>query len=309
MSEGFDHRSLVASLGAEERKALLEQSNAPALNRAALHLAGLVVCTTWIAVGWPGWWVALVPQGILLVFLFTAMHECTHRTAFRSDWMNVTLCWGAGFLILVPPNWFRYFHLAHHRFTHDPEHDPELATAKPKTFGAYGLYLSGGPVWRALVRAMVTNAAGRKTDAFVPEKGKGKVRREALIMLVLYAALAGISLWLGTALLFWVWLVPLLLGQPFLRLFLLAEHAGCPHAASMLENTRTTFTTRLVRLISWNMPYHTEHHVYPAVPFHKLPGFHRRIQASLVNTERGYSAFHGKYAGGLDHERRAELDT
>ena len=82
------------------------------------------------------------------------------------------------------------------------------------------------------------------------------------------------SVALSSPALLWVWIVPILLGQPFLRAYLLAEHARCPHVANMLENTRTTFTTALVRLIAWNMPFHAEHHAYPAVPFHKLPRFH-----------------------------------
>ena len=56
----------------------------------------------------------------------------------------------------------------------------------------------------------------------------------------------------------------------------------------MLENTRTTFTTALVRLIAWNMPFHAEHHAYPAVPFHKLPRFHEFVRQHLRTTERGY---------------------
>lgn len=31
---------------------------------------------------------------------------------------------------------------------------------------------------------------------------------------------------------------------------------------------RATLTLSLVRLFAWNMPYHAEHHTYPAVPFH-----------------------------------------
>ncbi|MEM7425355.1 MAG: fatty acid desaturase [Pseudomonadota bacterium] len=299
MSAEPDHRRLLAAISAEERNRLLEQSDLPALNRIALHLGAIGLLSLWIASGWPGWWLALIPQGILLVFLFTAMHECTHKTAFRSDGLNQVVCWISGLILFLPPNWFRYFHLAHHRYTHDPDHDPELATPKPHDWTTYLIYLSGVPVWKNLFRAILSNAAGRNADSFVPDRASGRVRIEAQALLAFYALVAGASIWLQSMVLIWVWLVPVLLGQPFLRAFLLAEHSGCPHAASMLDNTRTTFTARLVRLISWNMPYHTEHHVYPAVPFHKLPDLHRRIQAWLVNTEPGYAAFHEKYAAGL----------
>jgi hypothetical protein len=64
---------------------------------------------------------------------------------------------------------------------------------------------------------------------------------------------------------------PLLVGQGFLRPYLLAEHTACAFTRDCLENTRTTLTLWLVRLFAWNMPYHGEHHAYPAVPFHALP--------------------------------------
>ena len=58
----------------------------------------------------------------------------------------------------------------------------------------------------------------------------------------------------------------------------------------MLQNTRTTFTNAAVRFIAWNMPYHVEHHVYPAVPFHKLTMFHAMVRGDLTVTANGYRA-------------------
>ena len=93
----------------------------------------------------------------------------------------------------------------------------------------------------------------------------------------------------------WLWLIPVLLGQPFLRLYLLAEHGDCPLVANMLENTRTTLTNAVVRFLTWNMPYHVEHHAYPAVPFHQLPALHREIRAHLYVTADGYARFTRAY--------------
>ena len=101
---------------------------------------------------------------------------------------------------------------------------------------------------------------------------------------------------LGPALL-WLWLVPVLLGQPALRLYLLAEHGDCPKVANMFENTRTTFTTGLVRLLAWNMPYHVEHHVMPMVPFHRLPELHGVMRDRLRVTAEGYVAFTKSLSG------------
>ena len=238
-------------------------------------------------------------QGILIVFLFTAMHEAIHGTAFRSARLNRIMATISGFLVFIPPIWFRYFHFAHHRHTHDPENDPELMSRKPETVAQYVLYLSGLPLWTGMAKVIAGNALGTAVERYVPEKARAKVRLEARIFVAAYAALALGSVALWSTALVWAWIVPVLCGQPFLRAYLLAEHARCPHVANMLENTRTTFTTALVRFVAWNMPFHAEHHAYPAVPFHKLPRFHEIVRAHLRSTERGYVRFHRRFAGDL----------
>ena len=104
---------------------------------------------------------------------------------------------------------------------------------------------------------------------------------EARVYVLGYALLLVGSIVTGSTLLVLLWLVPLALGQPFLRIYLLAEHGKCPFVATMLENTRTTGTNRSVRALAWNMPYHGEHHSYPAVPFHQLPRLHARLGADV----------------------------
>lgn len=136
----------------------------------------------------------------------------------------------------------------------------------------------------------------RKTATTSCPKGRAKIVLEARLFLALYTVAAGLSVALQSTVLLWTWIVPVLLGQPFLRAYLLAEHALCPTVANMLENTRTTFTTGLVRFFAWNMPYHSEHHSYPAVPFHKLPRFHQVVRRHLRTTEDGYARFNARFA-------------
>ncbi|TIX77359.1 MAG: fatty acid desaturase, partial [Mesorhizobium sp.] len=164
----------------------------------------------------------MLPQGVLIVFFFTLLHETIHETAFRTAWLNRTIATVTGFLILLPPAWFRYFHFAHHRHTHDPDNDPELMAPKPETVVQYLRYLSGVPYWTSMARVIVVNAAGRYRDGFVPEKGRDKVISEARLFLTAYAVLLMISLAVQSSLLLWVWIVPVLVGQPFLRAYLLA---------------------------------------------------------------------------------------
>lgn len=291
MSE-MDHKSFVASLTSEQRLSLTERQDLPGLIHLALHLGLIVAGGVAIMAGVPGWPVILVLQGVLLVFLFTLLHETVHRTPFASEALNIWSGRLVGLVICLPPEWFRYFHLAHHKFTHDPDRDPELEGDPPADWDGYIRILSGLPVWRFHLRTVIENALGRAKAPWLPVSAHARVRNEAQWMLAVYASIAMTGFAAGATWLFWCWLLPMLLGQPFLRLYLMAEHGRCPHVANMFENTRTTYTARLVRWLAWNMPYHAEHHAYPNVPFHKLPMLHRLTQPHLRVTERGYWRFH-----------------
>ncbi len=296
---GLTHDAFLAELTPETRAAMTTKADAPGLRRIALHLGLIAALGVLIALAVPLWPLLLVPQGIVIVFLFTALHEAVHRTAFATVWMNDAVARLAGFVIFIPSDWFRLFHFAHHRHTQDPAQDPELATPKPETWPAYVLHVSGLSVWSGALKVLVTNALGRNADGFVPGSARRTVRREARAMLAAYALLAVLSVAAGSTLLIWVWLLPALLGQPFLRLFLLAEHGRCPAVANMFENSRTTFTALAMRMLAWNMPYHSEHHAWPAVPFHRLPDLHRLTAPHLRVTEAGYTRFTTTYAAGL----------
>ena len=294
-SAGPDHRALLGSLSPGQRRELCAQAAGPAALRLSVHLGAAVAGGTYIALGLPLWWAAMLPHGIALVFLFTALHETIHRTAFRTGRANDAAAHLLGFLVLLGPRHFRCFHLAHHRFTHDPRHDPELAAPKPGSLSDYLVHLSGLPDWRWRVRTLLANAARPNADPFVPARSRAAVRREAVAFLAGYAGVAGVSIALGSSVLVWTWLLPLILGNPFLRGYLLAEHGRCPHVADMLRNSRTTATTRLMRWLAWNMPYHAEHHACPAVPFHRLPQLHAMLRRE-DRAERGYSRFNARYA-------------
>jgi fatty acid desaturase len=84
------------------------------------------------------------------------------------------------------------------------------------------------------------------------------------------------------------WMLPQLLCQPFLRAYVLAEHTGCTLDRNGLTNTRTTLTSAAVRLLMWNMPFHAEHHLYPSIPFHRLPDAHAAIRDKLRFVQHGY---------------------
>ncbi|NOD78067.1 MULTISPECIES: fatty acid desaturase [unclassified Ruegeria] len=295
----MDHKDLIASLPAETKDRLQRRSNSAGLNHLLIYLAALAALSAAILAQIPFWPVLVLPQGVLLVFLFTLSHECTHKTPFRTGWLNDAVGHLVSVPIALPFTWFRYFHLAHHKWTNDPKRDPELdGKPRPDNWPDLMIYLSGWTYWSGMAKVLVQNARGHLDAPYLPKRQHKAMKVEARILLGLYA-LTLISLTYST-MLFWVWLLPVLVAQPVLRLYLLAEHGLCPPVANMLENSRTTFTNRALRFLAWNMPYHAEHHSFPNVPFHHLPELHDWTRAHLKSTSTGYTEFTKDYARTLN---------
>ena len=305
-----DHQVALAVLGRERVAALAELTDRPGLIRLASHLS-LLTLTGWAVLAADGWWrlPAQAIHGVVLVFLFTTLHECIHRTAFRTPRLNDGVAAVTGFLNFQPATAFRYFHFAHHRYTQDPERDPELATPKPATRAQYWLHLTGVRHWVAQARGLIGQAIGHALPDYIPPRAHDRVVREARLHLSLYAAVVVVSVATGSTLALTLWIVPIVLGQPFMRAFLLAEHTGCPLVPDMLENTRTTFCHRVVRWLSWEMPWHTAHHVAPTVPFHRLGQMSAEIEAALKRTADSYPDAHRQILRFIAEGGHADMDA
>ena len=282
-------------LDRETVRRLSRRSDARGFAQLAVH-AGLLGASgflVWASRGHLWLAPALVLHGIVLCFLFCALHETIHRTAFASRWPNELVAWICGALLTLPPEYFRQFHYTHHRFTQNPARDPELAGASPATLGSYLWRVSGLPYWYDRLTATLRHAlTGRTTEVFIPQASSALVVREARVLWGCYLGVICASLYLQRADALIYWVMPALLGQPFLRLFLLAEHTGCALSDDMLANTRTTCTNAAVRLLAWCMPYHAEHHCCPSVPFHALGKLHVLIGSRTGVTARGYVGLH-----------------
>ncbi len=296
----MDGSTLTASEHAA-LKALSRRSDTRGLLQLGSHLLLLGGTTALLVLARSGPWLvpALLAQGIAIVFLFCAAHEAIHRTAFRTRTLNEAVAWVCGLAILLPPAFFRAFHLAHHRHTQDPANDPELSEPKPKTLSGYLWHLTGLAYWRGQIMALLRQAGGRAEEAFVTRQEKAKVIWEARAFLGIYVGVALLSLWTGSTLALTFWVVPALLGQPFLRAYLLAEHHGCPESRDMMLNSRTTESNAALRWLAWNMPFHGAHHAYPALPFFALPAAQEILSARPSTRASGYLGFHMRVIAGF----------
>jgi fatty acid desaturase len=275
-------------------KALSVRSDARGLTRLAIHLVLLV--GTGMLVGISGPWLklpAIVLFGIVQVALFAPAHETMHKTAFASKRLNTVVAWITACPSLLNAQFYASFHLAHHRNTQMPG-DPELGVMpEPRALPDYLARMLGLLYWRFRFRMIADCWRGDLSAyPYVSESARQSVILSVRAMSVLMFGGAIVT----GALFGWhvpleYWIAPQLLGQPFLRAYLLAEHTGCTQDANGLTNTRTTLTNAPMRLLMWDMPFHTEHHLYPSIPFHRLRDAHSAMRARLGYLQDGYTRF------------------
>ncbi|MDB5501618.1 MAG: fatty acid desaturase [Tardiphaga sp.] len=278
-------------------KELSAKSNAPGAARALSHFGaiGLTGTLLWIVMTRYGVLFAvplILVQGYLVAFLFMPVHEAAHRTVFRTKFLNTVLGHLSALTIMYPYEYYTLFHWDHHRFTQDSERDPELMFATvPTSDTQLAIAYSGIVYLFKRTRLMFRHAlTGEVVVPWIPENKRAMVVREARAYVGVYLVLLIASVALSSTLLLWVWLIPLVVGQWFLRPYLFAEHTGCDHTRSAFENTRTTYTGQLMKWFTWNMPFHVEHHAYPSVPFHALPKLNEIIDDRIAYRGQGYLA-------------------
>lgn len=284
MDASFSRRKLLTPA---ELRSLTERSDLKGSLQMASHLAavlgvavlhGQAMGTAWV-------WVTGAALGILLNFLYAAQHELSHATVFKTRKLNEVFGRIIGFIQIFPRDFDQIMHFAHHQYTQDWERDGELVR-EPYTLRTYLLWLSGITYWRNRVLGVIRRARGIVIEPFIRAGEEARVIRESRLHVLGYAVVALISVIAGSwaALTFWV--IPMMLTKPIHQLQNTIEHLGLSHENDIMENTRSTRANALQRWLCWQMPYHTAHHTFPAVPFWKLRELNDRIEAKAGAVHR-----------------------
>lgn len=242
--------------------------------------------------------VLLLCNGVVQFGMFGMLHESCHNTVFTSRALNRLAGWVAALGQPMSPALMRAFHFEHHRHTHELARDPELGGLAVMARWPRGLMwlvtMTGSSLLVARVGwaifAALTPAKLELWDRvlpFVQPSERRRVAWEARLLLAIHGAIIAVAiLWMPAL---WRVYVGMLLGHVLLAWYVTCEHRGLPEQGTILERTRTTRTLRtpgVVRWLVWNMPYHAEHHAWPAVPWHALPNLHAEVREHLVHVER-----------------------
>ena len=293
-------------LSRDALRALRTRSDAQGAARLAVHLGCLMAAGAWVALA-EGWWLvpAVCVLGLIQAALFAPVHETMHQTAFASRRANAVVGWLAAAPSLLNAHFYTAFHLAHHRHTQIPGLDPELLTPPPVTLLRYAARVLGVPYWALRARVILDSWRGDLSayPYITPAAAPAILRSVRAMSAVMAGGAIASGLVFGWTAPFLFWVLPQLVGQPPLRAYLLVEHTGCSEDRNGLTNTRTTLTSPLVRLLMWNMPFHAEHHLYPSIPFHRLPAAHRAIRSRLGFVQRGHTRWNLAYVRGLRGRR------
>lgn len=272
-------------IDAAEVRALMEKSDSIALRDTIIWLGAMIVSASIAIVLWPSWW--SVPFWLTYGVLYgsasdSRWHECGHRTAFKTEWMNAAVYQLACFMLLRNPVTWRASHVRHHTDTIIVGRDPEIVAMRPPDLARIGLNLFGLVDTYHLIKRMALHARGRlhpDEATYVRDADRGRVFRVARIWTAIYAAVIVTSIWMGSILPLMVIGLPRLYGAWHHVLTGLLQHLGLAENVSDHRlNTRTVLMNPISRFIYLNMNYHLEHHLFTMVPYYNLPKLHALIR-------------------------------
>jgi fatty acid desaturase len=275
----------VCPIDRKALKGLIRRSDRPALGYFALWLALLAASGAVAFTSWGTWWAvpAFFTYGTLYSVAEQRHHELSHGTPFRTRWINEALYHLCAFMALHEGVYYRWSHTRHHTHTLIVGKDPEIPTPRPPDVLRQFLdffFIRGG---MTELGRIFRNAGGTLVEAgrhFVPVSERRKVvwSSRAYVAVLAVVALACV----GTERILPVVFVvgPRFYGGVFPQLINLTLHAGMREDVHDHRlNTRTVLMNPAFRFLYANMNYHIEHHMFPMVPFHRLPELHAMIRS------------------------------
>jgi fatty acid desaturase len=264
---------------------LMQKSDATALRDTVLWL-GMMCLSAAVAVTlWPSWW--SVPFWLVYGVLYgsasdSRWHECGHKTAFRTAWMNEVVYQIASFMMMRNPAVWRASHVRHHTDTIIVGRDPEIVAMRPPDLVRVALKFVGVIDVYDAFRQMCRHASGRihpDEAMYVAPRDHVRVFRIARIWLAIYVCTIGVSLWTASILPMMLIGFPRLYGAWHHVMTGLLQHLGLAENVSDHRlNTRTVLMNPISRFIYLNMNYHVEHHMFTMIPYYNLPKLHDLIK-------------------------------
>jgi omega-6 fatty acid desaturase (delta-12 desaturase) len=244
------------------------------------------------------WITGQVALGGLLVVWFAILHECGHRTLFRSRTLNAAAGMVAGFLTIIPFHAWTRVHGRHHKWTGWQDLDPTTESLVPRPLRwtertivniCWRCWI---PLFSTLYRVENFWNPRRIAALFPNARDRALIHRNALAQIAAYVALAAVA---GPSATARVAVVAILISFAIEDLLLLSQHTHVPQNVSggdvvpPVPAVEQEVFTRSLRLPRWvsaallHIDAHELHHMFPFVP-----GYHLRRIAYQPAHEVGW---------------------
>jgi fatty acid desaturase len=287
------------SVAPDAIRQLMVKSDAIALRDTIIWLGAMVVFGSIAVMLWPSWWSLpfWLAYGVLYGSASDARwHECGHRTAFKTAWMNNIVYHIASFMLVRNPITWRASHVRHHTDTIIVGRDPEIVAMRPPDLGRIALNLFGLQEVPHQLARLALHARGQihpDEAMYLRETDHRFAFLAARIHLGVYACIIALAFAMGSILPLMLIGLPRLYGAWHHVMTGLLQHLGLAENVSDHRlNTRTVLMNPVSRFIYLNMNYHLEHHMFTMVPYYRLPQLHELIKHDVPAPDPSiYAAF------------------
>ncbi len=311
----FDIQWYRTPIDKERLAQLMQRSDVRGWVQTLLHL-GLFFCTGALAylaflnISAANWYWS-IPLLVLTLFLhgtmgpfmgLIAIHELQHRTVFKTRRLNEFFEKVYAFISWSDYIWYQKSHTLHHQATCHARYDGEVLQPVKFSLKRWRVWLSllaWDPqttwarlkLWWGFARGEVY---GGWYNHVLPEEDKDLRRAHrnwARFLLTGQLTLAVIFVATGN----WFLIILFTIGTQYSSwlgfLCGVTQHYGmASDAPDFRYNTRTFTCSWLPAFYYWNMQYHLEHHMYPAVPFYNLPKLRAELEWDLPVAPHGLRA-------------------
>ena len=276
----------------QDIRVLMQKSDIIALKDTFIWFLGLGISGYLAVLLWPNVW--SIPFWFIYGVLYgsasdSRWHECGHRTAFKTEWMNNVVYQIASFMLIRNPVVWKASHVRHHTDTIIVGRDPEIVAMRPPDLLRIALNLLGLIDTLTLLKRMALHVTGRlhpDEAVFLRTEDLSSVFIVARIWLVIYLATTFAACWFQTILPFLLIGLPRLYGAWHHVVTGLLQHLGlAENVTDHRLNTRSVLMNPISTFIYLNMNYHLEHHLFTMVPYYNLPKLHALIKDDIPPPE------------------------
>ncbi|WP_201580606.1 fatty acid desaturase family protein [Psychrobacter glacincola] len=208
---------------------------------------------------WQGWWLLAL---VATFFFFTAAlrqaHDCYHRTLGVSKVATELMLFMLSITMLCSTHAIRHTHLNHHR---DPLGDSDVEGNWARLLW-YQAILGGG-IFSIAIQWFGLTHGSRRNRILV-----------ACDMLLIFAVIATAFITMHPVLIYHV--LVMILANTMVGFFAVwSVHHGCDDVVYARSERHP-----LINLLTFNLLYHIEHHLFPAVPTNHLSILAKRLDAA-----------------------------